>query len=124
PADGDGATVVVRARRHCPRFVALVLEGVVVAPSPPWLAKRLTLAGMRPINNLVDISNHVMLELGHPNHPYDRARLGGGGLIVRTAKAGESLTTLDGVARQLDRDDCVIGVANDAPVGIAGVMGG
>ena len=85
----------------CPRFTARVLTGVTVGPSPAWLARRLTLAGMRPINNVVDASNYVMLELGQPTHPYDLDRLAGGGLRVRRARPGETLVTLDGVDRTL-----------------------
>jgi len=118
------ATLVVRSKRHAPRFTAVVLEGVQVGPSPGWISRRLTMAGMRPINNIVDISNHVMLELGQPNHPYDLHRLGGGGLIVRTAKSGETVTTLDDVERAVDVDDCLICDAENVPVGIGGVMGG
>jgi phenylalanyl-tRNA synthetase beta chain len=79
---------------------------------------------MRPINNVVDVSNYVMLELGQPNHPYDLATLGGGGFRIRTARAGESLTTLDGVVRPLDGDDLLICDAEDRPIGLAGIMGG
>ncbi|HMK62965.1 MAG TPA: phenylalanine--tRNA ligase subunit beta, partial [Acidimicrobiales bacterium] len=117
----------------CPRFVARVLLDVVVGPSPTWVARRLTLAGMRPLNNVVDASNFVMLELGQPTHPYDLDRLAGGGLRVRAARSGESIVTLDGKERRLaersvggadDRRDCLICDAEDTPVGIAGVMGG
>ena len=108
----------------CGRFLAQVLTGVAVGASPPWLANRLAMAGMRPINNVVDASNYVMLELGQPTHPYDRRRLGGGGLRVRRARAGETLVTLDGSERRLDPDDVVICDAHDVVVGIAGIMGG
>jgi phenylalanyl-tRNA synthetase beta chain len=79
---------------------------------------------MRPINNVVDVSNYVMLELGQPNHPYDLSLLGGGGLLVRRARPGETLETLDGVTRTLEADDCVICDAAGTPVGIGGIMGG
>ncbi|HEV3266225.1 MAG TPA: phenylalanine--tRNA ligase subunit beta [Acidimicrobiales bacterium] len=117
----------------CPRFTARVITGVQVGPSPTWLADRLRLAGMRAINNVVDASNYVMLELGQPTHPYDLDRLGGGGLIIRKAAKGETLTTLDGVARELGRpgpglgdtgEDCLICDAEGTPVGIGGIMGG
>ncbi|MBW3580600.1 MAG: phenylalanine--tRNA ligase subunit beta [Actinobacteria bacterium] len=108
----------------CGRFVAQVLTGLTVGPSPAWLARRLTLAGMRPINNVVDASNYVMLELGQPTHPYDRRRLAGGGLRVRRARPGETLVTLDGSERSLHSADLVICDADDQPVGIAGIMGG
>ncbi len=117
----------------CPRFTARVVTGVVVGPSPEWLARRLVLAGMRPINNVVDASNYVMLELGQPTHPYDLDRLPGRGLLVRRARPGESVTTLDGVERTLGRpgpglgdtgQDCLICDAEGNPVAIGGVMGG
>ena len=110
-----------------PRFGVAVLEGATVGPSPAWLARRLTLAGMRPLSNLVDISNYVMLELGQPTHPYDLDRLPGGGLGVRAAHPGEALTTLDGFERQLGNGpspDVLITDAHGAPVGIGGIMGG
>ena len=119
------ATVVVEAPELCPRFTARVVTDVSVGPSPEWVARRLTLAGMRPINNVVDASNYVMLELGQPTHPYDLDRLPGQGLLVRAAESGETLVTLDGVERRLgDGDDCLICDAEGTPVGIAGIMGG
>ena len=120
------ATVTVRvdAPDLCPRFTATVLGGVEIGPSPQWLARRLTVAGMRPINNLVDVSNYVMLELGQPNHPYDLDHLPGRGLSVRRAREGETLVTLDDVERALGPDDCLICDAEGTAVGIAGVMGG
>ena len=120
-------TVTVDAPELCPRFTATVLTGVAVRPSPGWIAHRLTLAGMRPINNLVDASNYVMLELGQPTHPYDLDKLPGGGLGVRAAMAGESVVTLDEVERTLGTGkypDAVITDGAGAAVGIAGVMGG
>ncbi len=117
-------TVVVEAPDLCPRFTATLLTGVEVGPSPGWLASRLTLAGMRPINNIVDISNYVMLELGQPNHPYDFDRLPGGGLLVRRGREGELLVTLDGEERTLTAEDCLICDAEGTPVGVGGVMGG
>jgi phenylalanyl-tRNA synthetase beta chain len=117
-------TVTVDADDLCPRFTATRLEGVQVGPSPSWMATRLTLAGMRPINNVVDVSNYVMLELGQPNHPYDLDRLGGGGLLVRRGRPGEIVVTLDEVERPVGPDDCLICDADGAPVGIGGIMGG
>ena len=108
----------------CGRFTARVLQGVTVGPSPQRIASRLTLLGMRPINNVVDVSNYVMLELGQPSHPYDLALVGGGGLRVRRAREGESLVTLDGVERRFTADDLLICDANDVPNGIGGIMGG
>src|SRR5581483_9841732 len=124
PTGESQATIVVKAKNLSPRFTGIVLENVKVGPSPAWLARRLTLAGMRPINNVVDISNYVMLELGQPNHPYDLSRLPGGGLLVRKGKNGETVTTLDGVERPVGPDDCLICDAEGGPVGIGGVMGG
>jgi phenylalanyl-tRNA synthetase beta chain len=133
PPIGTLATVEVDDLELCPRFTARVITGVRLAPSPDWLARRLTLAGMRPINNVVDASNYVMLELGQPTHPYDLDRLAGNGLVVRRARPGETLVTLDGVERTMGRpgpglgdtgQDCLICDAEGAPVGIGGVMGG
>ena len=121
---GTAPTVVVDASDLCPRFTATLLTGVVVGPSPGWMASRLTLAGMRPINNIVDVSNYVMLELGQPNHPYDLDLLAGKGLSVRRAGEGEVVTTLDGVERRMAGDDCLICDAEGGPVGIGGIMGG
>ena len=127
------ATVRVEDPDLCPRFVARVLTGVSVSSSPAWIARRLTLAGMRPINNVVDASNYVMLELGQPTHPYDLDRLDGDGLIVRRAAPDERVTTLDGIERVVgrptpgpggDTGDCLICDARSQPVGIAGIMGG
>jgi phenylalanyl-tRNA synthetase beta chain len=108
----------------CGRFSARVLQGVTVGPSDPAIARRLTLLGMRPINSLVDVSNYVMLELGQPNHPYDLAKVRGGGLRVRRARPGEALVTLDDVERTFTGDDLLICDGEDTPVGIAGIMGG
>jgi len=130
---GALASVVVEDPDLCPRFTARVLTGVRVAPSPQWMARRLTLAGMRPINNVVDASNYVMLELGQPTHPYDLDRLAGAGVRVRAARPGEQVVTLDGVLRTAgtravgpgdDRRDCLICDATGSPVGIGGIMGG
>jgi len=120
----DPITVEVLDSVACPRFVAQVVGGITVGPSPSSIARRLTLAGMRPINNVVDASNYVMLELGQPNHAYDLAGLPGRGLRVRKARDGETLVTLDGVERRFTSEDLLICDAQDAPVGIAGIMGG
>ena len=130
---GQQGAVEVADLDLCPRFTARVLHGVQVGDSPQWLARRLTMAGMRPLNSVVDASNYVMLELGQPTHPYDLDRVAGGGLRVRAAKAGEIVVTLDGVERRMgersvgggdDRRDCLICDAEDRPVGIGGIMGG
>jgi len=106
----------------CGRYSLAVAE-VTVAPSPSWLADRLTAAGVRPINNIVDVTNYVMLEIGHPMHAFDVAKLAGPEIRVRRARAGEGLTTLDGQKRTLDETTLVI-ADRERPVGIAGVMGG
>ncbi|MGD9703471.1 MAG: phenylalanine--tRNA ligase subunit beta [Acidimicrobiia bacterium] len=109
---------------RCGRFTSTVLSGVRVGPSARWMAERLTNAGMRPINNVVDVSNYVMLETNQPNHAYDLATLGGGGFRIRLAKDGETMVTLDGATRSLQIDDLLICDANDVPIGIGGIMGG
>ncbi len=107
----------------CPRFAARVLTNIKVGPSPAWLQHRIQAAGMRPINNVVDVTNFVMLELGQPMHAYDYNLLARHSLVVRKANPGEKLTTLDGIKRELEPDMLVIADAVQA-VGIAGVMGG
>jgi phenylalanyl-tRNA synthetase beta chain len=124
PPASSSVTVEVDDLVRCGRFTARVLRGVTVRPSPAWIAERLTALGMRPINNVVDASNYVMLELGQPSHPYDLALVGGGGFRVRRATAGETLVTLDEAERSLTADDLLICDALDAPIGIAGLMGG
>ena len=133
PPVGSVASLKVEDTELCPRMTVGVLTGVAVGESPAWLVRRLVAAGMRPINNVVDASNYVMLELGQPTHPYDLDKLAGGGLVVRRARPGETVTTLDGVTRTLGRpgpglgdtgQDCLICDANGSPVGIAGIMGG
>ena len=108
----------------CGRFVGRVVDGIQVGPSPRWLANRLTALGMRPINNVVDASNYVMLELGQPNHTYDLAAVEGAALRVRRALEGETIKTLDGVVRTLTTTDGVIADGADTVIGIAGIMGG
>jgi phenylalanyl-tRNA synthetase beta chain len=117
------AAVTVLSGDLCPRFTATILEGVPLGPSPAWIARRLTLAGMRPINLVVDVSNYVMLDIGQPNHAYDLERLGGEGILVRRGEDGESVVTLDGLQRSLRADDCVICDALSVPVGVGGIMG-
>ncbi|HEY2812077.1 MAG TPA: phenylalanine--tRNA ligase subunit beta [Acidimicrobiales bacterium] len=124
PGAASLVTVEVVDPTGCGRFTARVLQGVTVGASDPKIANRLRLLGMRPINNVVDVSNYVMLELGQPSHPYDLARVGGGGLRVRRAGDGETLTTLDGTERRLTPADLLICDGNDRPSGIAGIMGG
>lgn len=116
-------TAPIRGRAGCSVFTARVVRGIdPTRPTPPWMASRLRLAGIRSISLTVDISNYVMLELGQPNHTYDLAKLDGG-LVVRRATAGEKLETLDGVVRTLDASDLVVADQSRA-VGLAGVMGG
>ncbi|MFZ1155988.1 MAG: phenylalanine--tRNA ligase subunit beta, partial [Solirubrobacteraceae bacterium] len=107
----------------CRRFTARVFENVRIAPSPPWLKARLSAAGQRPINNVVDITNYVMLLSSQPLHAFDLDRIAGGRLTVRRAHDGEQVTTLDGQVRTLDREMVVIDDAQ-GPTSIAGVMGG
>jgi phenylalanyl-tRNA synthetase beta chain len=109
---------------RCGRFTSTVISGVRIGPSADWMAARLTAAGMRPISNVVDVSNYVMLELDQPNHAYDLDALGGGGFRVRLADDGEQMTTLDGERRTLTADDLLICDADDRPIGLAGIMGG
>jgi len=122
-ADDHGYAVVVDDAEGCPVFVTRTVSGFdPSAQTPAWMATRLEQAGMRPISLGVDISNYVMLELGQPNHCYDRAKLGGP-IRVRRAVAGEKITTLDSVVRPLTETDLLI--ADDSgPIGIAGLMGG
>jgi len=127
PAGSDGpvagAQVIVEAPDLCPRFTARLFEDVTIAPSPMWMKALLMAAGQRPINNVVDITNYVMLLTGQPMHAFDFDRVAGGRLVVRRAREGERLTTLDDVERTLDPDVCVI-VDDDGPTSIAGLMGG
>jgi phenylalanyl-tRNA synthetase beta chain len=120
----ERAMIDVQAPDLSPRFTGTVLRAITVGSSPVWLARRLTLSGMRSINNVVDVSNYVMLELGQPNHTYDLDRLPGRGLVIRRARQGETLVTLDGVERRLAGEDCLICDAESTPVGIGGIMGG
>jgi phenylalanyl-tRNA synthetase beta chain len=119
----SGAAVVVECPELCPRFTARVFEHVTIAPSPPWLKARLAAAGQRAINNVVDITNYVMLLTGQPLHAFDLDRVGGAQLTVRRARDGEQVQTLDGQTRTLDEEMVVIEDA-DGPTSIAGLMGG
>jgi len=122
-ADGAGWPVVVDDPTGCDRFVVRQVRGIdPAAPSPLWLRRRLTMAGMRPISVAVDVTNYVMLELGQPTHGYDRDRLAGP-IVVRRAVPGESIETLDASARALDTQDLLI-TDDSGPIGVAGVMGG
>jgi phenylalanyl-tRNA synthetase beta chain len=120
---GDKVTVEVENTDDCPFFTIRVLSGVKIGPSPAWMARRLEAVGMRSVNNVVDITNYVMQELGQPLHAYDMRQVKGGHLAVRRARAGEKLTTLDEKQRELNQEVLVIADKQDV-VGIAGVMGG
>lgn len=115
--------VEVRDPERCPRYTARVLEGVTIGPAPAWMRRRLELAGVRAINNVVDITNYVMLESGQPLHAFDQALLQEGRIVVRRAQPGDVLATLDGVPRPLTPEMLVIADAA-RPVALAGIMGG
>lgn len=119
---GGSFPVRVEDPEGCPRYLAQVIRGVTVAPSPAWLAERIERAGMRPVNNVVDVTNYVLLELGHPLHAFDLATLDGPEVIVRRARPGEAMTTLDGKSRTLSGDHLMI-ADRSRSICIAGVMG-
>jgi phenylalanyl-tRNA synthetase beta chain len=118
-----GLDVRIEDEQACPRFAAALLSGVRIGPSPAWMQARLIAAGMRPIDNVVDITNYVMLELGQPLHAYDHRKLRGGALVARQSRRGESLRTLDGVDRVLPEGTLVIADGERA-LGVAGTLGG
>jgi phenylalanyl-tRNA synthetase beta chain len=118
-----GIRLAIDDRDGCPRFLAAMIRGVRIGASPEWLRRRLAAVGVRSINNVVDATNYVMLELNQPMHAYDAATLHGPAIIVRASRAGERLVTLDGVDRAIPLDSLVIADA-DRAIGIAGVMGG
>lgn len=119
----SAAEVEVVEEIFCPRYVARVVRGVRVGPSPEWLRERLLSIGLRPIDNVVDVTNFVLWEMGQPLHAFDLDRLAGRRIVVRLARGGERLVTLDGVERQLDEKMLVIADA-ERPVALAGVLGG
>ncbi len=116
-------SVVIEAPDRCPRYLAWTAQ-VTLGPSPAWLQQRLVKAGMRPISNVVDVTNYVLLERNQPLHAFDLGRLAGPGIVVRLAAAGERMTTLDDVERGLDPSDLLICDAERTPQAIAGIMGG
>jgi len=107
----------------CPRYTARVIKNVKIGPSPLWMRSKLRASGLRPINNIVDITNYVMLEYGQPMHAFDYSYIDGKKIVVRNAKEGEKITTLDGIARELEANMLVIADASK-PVALAGIMGG
>ncbi|MBO4344012.1 MAG: phenylalanine--tRNA ligase subunit beta [Clostridia bacterium] len=119
----DYISVTVEDSKLCPRYTARVVEDIKIEPSPKWLRARLRACGVRPINNIVDITNYVCLEYGQPMHAFDYNYLKGGKIVVRHAASGEKITTLDGVERNLNENMLVIADAERA-VAVAGVMGG
>jgi len=128
PADGEGeagdcASVTVEVPELCPRFTARVFTDVTIGPSPAWLQARLSAAGQRPINNVVDITNYVMLLTAQPLHAFDLDEVPNGALTVRAAREGEKMTTLDDVERTFDAETVLV-CDERGPSGIAGIMGG
>ena len=117
------ASVAIEAHDLCTRFTSRLVTNVIIEPSPLWMQNRLRNSGIRPINNVVDVTNYVMLELGQPMHAYDYDCVADHTLIARRAKAGETLTTLDGNERELDESMLII-ADTKGPIGVAGVMGG
>jgi phenylalanyl-tRNA synthetase beta chain len=117
------SSVRVESPEDCPLYTAHIISGIKIGPSPAWLQERLTAVGLRPINNVVDVGNYVMLETGQPLHAFDARKLGGAQIVVRRATDGEKITTLDGKERVLTSRMLVIADATK-PVVIAGIMGG
>jgi phenylalanyl-tRNA synthetase beta chain len=121
PADSQNLDIKVKDRKLCPRYIGVLMEGIKIGPSPDWMQKRLKAIGYRPISNVVDATNYVMAELGQPMHAFDADKIEGG-IVVRTAKKDEEITTLDGVQRKLDKEMLLIADHKKA-IAIAGVMG-
>lgn len=119
----DDISVEVKDTKLCPRYCARVVKNVKLAPSPQWMQRRLAACGIRPINNLVDITNYVMEEFGQPMHAYDLDTIAGHKIVVRRAEEGEKFVTLDGQERELDSDMLMI-CDGEKAVGLAGIMGG
>ena len=124
PEEASGVVQVeVEDAADCPRYSARILRGVKIGPSPDWMKRRLEAAGVRSINNVVDVTNYVMLECGQPLHAFDLRQVGGGKIVVRHPREGEKIMTLDGVERALDPSMLVICDA-EKPLAVAGIMGG
>ncbi|MBR0435575.1 MAG: phenylalanine--tRNA ligase subunit beta [Lachnospiraceae bacterium] len=119
----DYIKVTIKDEKLCPRYIARVVKNVKIGPSPTWMQRRLKGVGIRPINNIVDITNYVMEEFGQPMHAYDLSTIEGNEIIVRTAADGEKFTTLDGREHELSSDILMI-CDGKKPVGVAGIMGG
>ena len=119
----DYISVEIKDRDLCKRYCAKVVKNVKIAPSPEWMQRRLAKMGIRPINNLVDITNYVMEEFGQPMHAYDLSTIAGNKIVVRRANDGETFETLDGQERKLDSEMLMI-CDGEKPVGLAGIMGG
>src|SRR5580700_6574657 len=130
PAEGsakasDAVRVEIQAPELCGRFTARVIRGVKIQPSPPWLRERLEASGVASISNVVDVSNYVMLELGHPLHAFDYDKVRDHRIVVRKAKPGEKMRTLDGIERTVDPGICMIADGDGSrAVGVGGIMGG
>jgi phenylalanyl-tRNA synthetase beta chain len=124
PASGENISVTIEDDQACPRYAGLLLANVQVGPSPEWLQRRLRSIGLSPINNVVDVTNFVLHELGQPLHAFDADQVTGAAIRVKRAGAGEKFVTLDGVERTLLADDLVIADAHGAPMALAGVFGG
>jgi phenylalanyl-tRNA synthetase beta chain len=121
----EAVRIEIQAPELCPRFTARLIRGVKIQPSPPWLRERLEAGGVASINNVVDVTNYVMLELGHPLHAFDYDQVRDHRLMVRKAKPGEKLRTLDGIERTFDPSVCLISDGDGSrAVGIGGIMGG
>jgi phenylalanyl-tRNA synthetase beta chain len=116
-------SIAIENSDACPRYAARMIDGIKIGPSPDWLVRRLEAVGMRSINNIVDVTNYVMMELGHPLHAFDFANLDQGRILVKSASAGDKFTTLDDQEHELTADDLMI-CDGSKPVALAGVMGG
>lgn len=122
-AESLDVNVKIESLERCSRYCARLIRGVKIGPSPAWMQQRLRIGGMRPINNVVDVTNYCMLELGQPLHAFDHSKLREGKVVVRLARAGETIRTIDGEERDLDEGMLVI-ADGVGPVAVAGVMGG